>query len=857
VPASSALGAEFGIAGFTASMLDAEGDAETLAGSHPDRLQIDFALNLEGTTARDLEFDMPVGLGGNPAAVPQCPRQIYENKEECPPESQVGAFEAVQSGGGTVKLPLFELEPKPDQFIAFGSTPAAAVSLKTELRPDDFGITFKSNDLPAEPIAAGHFELWGVPADHQEGTAIPRRPLLTAPSRCGPVSFVFRTRSQGEGAPWLSASTDTGAPLTGCESLDFAPQLGMGLSNPVVDSPTGLQLDLSMPEEEEGSERAAAEIEDVTVELPSGIGVSPGGVEGLVACTDAQLSLKSSAEASCPQSSKVGTAEFASPALGSPLVGTIYLGEGHPGQRFRTFVVIPGPGIVLKVVSTLRADPVTGRLSTVLNGLPPVALRRISLSFDGGPRALLASPLACGPATSFAKFKPIGGGPAVESTASVMVASRTAAGECAGPPPFAPRLTTQSSSRKAGHATTFSTTLSRQPGEQLPRRFSATLPAGMSAKLGAVKVCPAAAATADACPLDSKIGGVVAEIGSGANPAVLRGNVYITDPYRRAPFGILLELRGVIGPFDLGAIAMRGTAELDGRSGRLTVSTDSLPEQVEGVPVRLQSMELAMDRPGFVRNPTSCSAKSTDAALESQSGARVTVSSPLKLYGCRRLGFKPGIEMAFLGRSEMRKHGSPGLRVTLRPRPGDTSLRGMELLLPPGLRFAVAGVKQICSRSDAIDGTCPSGSRVGSASARSSLLGKPLSGSLYIAQPSGNGPPDIWTSLTALGVQMGIKGETSARDGHFVTKLSDLPDIPLSEFTMRLGGSGNRILSLDRSPCSQGRPRRFASTVSLTGQDGARRRSRSVIGGVRPRCTAPSRSGANAQRRTPPPVDPE
>ncbi len=378
----------------------------------------------------------------------------------------------------------------------------------------------------------------------------------------------------------------------------------------------------------------------------------------------------------------------------------------------------------------------------------------------------------------------------------------------------------------------------------------------MSAKLGAVKVCSAAAATADACPLESKIGSVVAAIGSGPSPAVLRGNVYITDSYRRAPFGILMELHGVIGPFDLGAIAMRGTAELDGRSGRFTVSTDPLPDQVEGVPVRLQSMELGMDKSGFVRNPTSCSPKSTDAALESQSGAKVTVSSPLKLYGCNKLGFKPRIEMAFLGRGELHKRGSPGLRVTLRPRAGDTSLRGMEMSLPPGLKFAVAGVKEICSRPDAIDGTCPSGSRVGSARARSSLLSKPLSGSLYIAQPSGNGPPDMWASLTALGVQMNFKGQTSARDGHFVTKLSGLPDMPLSEFTMQLGGSKTPIFSLARGPCSHGRPRPFVPTIELEGQDGARLTSHPAIGGVRARCTGPSRARAHAAaRRTLSPAD--
>ena len=91
-PVSNALGAKFEIApgGFTVDMLDAEGNPETAAGSHPDRLRINFALDIEETTARDLEFELPPGLGGDPAAVPLCLRSVYESNEKCPPESQVG-----------------------------------------------------------------------------------------------------------------------------------------------------------------------------------------------------------------------------------------------------------------------------------------------------------------------------------------------------------------------------------------------------------------------------------------------------------------------------------------------------------------------------------------------------------------------------------------------------------------------------------------------------------------------------------------------------------------------------------------------------------------------------------------------
>ncbi|HEY2334700.1 MAG TPA: hypothetical protein VGH58_06820 [Solirubrobacterales bacterium] len=835
-PASSALGAEFGIVpgSFTVRVLDAEGQPETLAGSHPDLLQLNFALNLEGTTARDLEFELPPGLGGNPAAVPRCPRAVYENEEECSPESQVGIFEVGFSGGLKVKLPLFELEPRPGQFISFGSTPAVNLPLSSEIRPSDFGITLKSDELPEEPISEGHFELWGVPADHQVGTTIPRLPLLTLPATCGPMDFTFRTRSRLEGAPSLSASTDTGAPLAGCGELSFDPGLGLQLSEPLADSPTGLRMDLVVPEEAAGSERADAPIENVTVELPSGVGVSPGGAVGLVACTDAQLGLGNSAAATCPQQSKIGTAEFASPALGGSVDGTIYLGQEHPGERFRNFVVASVPGIALKFVSTLRVNPATGRLSTVIRGLPEVPIQRIGLAFDGGPRALLASPLTCGPTVALARFEPYGGGPAVESSASAAIASRTPGSPCTGAAPFSPQLSTADSTPQAGRPATFSTTLHRAPGEQLPRSFSVTLPEGMTPRLGTIQPC----LTAGACPNESRVGSVLAEIGSGASVAPLHGSVYLTGPYRRAPFGLLMEFRAAIGAFDLGSIALRAGVELDGSTGRLTVSTAGLPDEFEGVPIRFQTIALNMDRQGFIRNPTSCSKLSTDAVLESQGGASATATSPLQLRGCDKLGFKPSVRMAFTGSGQLHKGGAPTLRVTARLRPKDTNLRGMTLSLPPLLRFGIGNSKEICSRHDAREGACPSGSAVGTASVRTPLLAKPLNGSVYMVQPASDGGlPDMWVSVAAMGVRMELRNRTvAAPGGRFVTKMGGLPDLPLSTFTMRLGGSKTGIFTLAVGPCRGGSPRRFRSDVEVRGQDGARRSFEAPIG-MKPHCS--------------------
>lgn len=827
-PASGAQAAEFEIVpgSFVVTMLDAEGHPENRAGSHPDRLDIGFALHAEGTTARDLVFELPPGFGGNPGAVQECSRALFEAGEECPPESQVGILRLV-SPEGSGELPIFQLEPGPGESLSFASKSILKAPLKTELRPGDFGITLKAEDLPKLQVSEGHFELWGVPADHQVGTMIPRRPMLTTPTRCGPLTFTFLTRSWLEDAPWLSASSDTGAPLEGCADLSFGPRLEMELSHPVADSPTGVRMAVTTPDEAEGSELAEAQFKDVTIGLPAGVTVSPSGAAGLTACSDAQLDLGSTSEAHCPAGSKVGTVELASPAISDPLTGSVYVGQEHPPERFRLFVVVPGPGAVIKFVGALHVDPTTGRFSATLTNLPQIPLRRLSLSFDGGPGALLASPLACGAATAGGRFVPYGDGPPVESRASVEIGATIPGSPCPGAAPFAPRLVTHSSRTRIGHQTALSVGLLRREGEQVPRRFTLALPSGLSAALGNVQACTDAGVAAGTCPAASRVGGVLARVGSGPNPVTLRGDSYVTGPYRRAPFGMLLQIPAALGPFNLGTMSFRAGATIDGRTGRVTVSTDRLPTEIEGIPVRFQAIELSIDRPGLVHNPTSCRPAAVDATIEASSGGLAAVSGPLQLSDCHRLGFRPRLRVALEDQAELHRHGHPGLRISARMRPGDTALRAMKVALPSGLGFGIAGLDEICSRPDAAAGTCPAGARVGAAVARTPLLSKPLKGAIYIVQPRGHGQPDLGISLTALGTNLNFSGRTGSEDGHLVTKLVGLPDMPLSSFTMRLSGGG--AFSLETGLCSRGRPRRLDVLLLATGQDGSERRSRAPI----------------------------
>jgi len=819
LPAASA--AEFGIApgGFTVQMLNAEGEPEHRAGAHPDRVLIDFALETEetGTSVKDLAIDLPAGFLGDSNALTACPRQAHEEGEECPPESQEGI---VSFGNAGESQPLYVLEAEPGEPTGFTSKTGLAIPFELELRPDDYGTTLIAENLEGGVPSSAHIELWGVPAHHQVDSSAAAAPLLTTPSVCGPLEFGLRIRSREESAEWLSEIAEAG-PLTGCQELPFSPRLSMHLSNPVADSPTGLAMTLSVPQED--GELASAQLRDVSMEMPPGITVSPGAAAGLALCTSAQLDLDSTDPATCPAASQVGTVELDAAILPEPIIGSIYLGEPAGSERLRLFVVAIKSGLTVKFVSGMQPDS-SGLMRTTLRDLPQVGIDKISLNLSGGSTALLATPLGCGPITGSGHFVPYGDGPAVDSASTTAIASVLPGLPCPGSLPFAPRLSVAASSHRAGHASSFTTILHRRAGEALPKRLSFTMPAGLSTALGAVGTCPDSLAASGDCPPASRVGSVRAEAGSGSSGAVLNGAIYRAGPYKRAPFSMVMAFGGTIGPFTF-SNAVRSSVRVDGGSGRATIATD-LPGTMEGLSLRFREIAISLDRAGLVRNPTSCRPHSLDAVFESQEGTSASFSSPYPVTGCRRLRFAPRWRAKLLRRGPLRKHDSVGLRLSTKFRRGDASMSSMLLTLPPALKLGFGGLAEICSRADARRNLCPSGSKIGVAQALSPLLDEPMQGSVYVVQPSGNGEPDTWIALTGGGMTISVKGESIADHGRAITRMSGLADVPLSSLTLRLGGPGEDLLSFDTSPCRHGMPRRLGTEILARAQNGARREVR-------------------------------
>jgi len=132
-------------------------------------------------------------------------------------------------------------------------------------------------------------------------------------------------------------------PVTGCSELTslFEPAIEATPESTQTDSPTGLQVNLKVPQTEGVEGRGTAPVKNTVVTLPAGITVNPSQANGLQACSEAQIGWLgkspdpsgeyenfTAAAPECPQASKIGTVELETPALAKE--GCKQLGEALP-----------------------------------------------------------------------------------------------------------------------------------------------------------------------------------------------------------------------------------------------------------------------------------------------------------------------------------------------------------------------------------------------------------------------------------------------------------------------------------------------------------------------------------------------
>ena len=129
-----------------------------------------------------------------------------------------------------------------------------------------------------------------------------------------------------------------------------------------------------------------------------------------------------------------------------------------------------------------------------------------------------------------------------------------------------------------------------------------TLPPGLLGAIPSVTLCGEAQANAGTCPSTSEVGTVAVSAGAGSEPFTFTGHAFITGPYGGAPYGLSIVVPAAAGPYDFGEVITRASIGVGLYNGRLVVSS-TLPTIVEGVPLRLRSLSVSVNRPELPVQP--------------------------------------------------------------------------------------------------------------------------------------------------------------------------------------------------------------------------------------------------------------
>lgn len=856
VPTTAA--AEFGIESFTVTARSADGTIDESAASHPFVLDVHLAMNTDpgGTpeeVLRGMQIDLPPGLVGNSLNVPRCsPVDFVGEFPRCPGETQIGVLRGIVTGLGQVILPVYNLEPPPGSAAAFAVS-LGGKTLVQRLRLIGTGGASSvrlEGLLPPDPaIVDVEEEIWGVPADpahdpertcrEPDGTVVEgcssgaaERPLLTLPASCeSPMRTTLTATSAGPpaiDAVATAVSNDAGGnprPLSGCEAVPFEPRLTVR-ADPAALAPTSLVLGLEVPQHEGADLIAAAALERAEIELPAGTALNPAAGSWLAGCPASAIGLESSPGAdppslngspvACPAGSRIGSVRVWTPLMAHRLDGDVYLAspEGNPfSSRLAIYLVVEDDetGTVLKIPGWLDTSPSDGRLTATISDLPRFPFSELEIEFAGGPRAPLTNPPRCGTAAAVATFTPSTEPfrSAVERGGTFTLTEGPDGGSC--PRPEAERDATPAfqagvAAPFAGLSSPMSIHLSRRDLDQHLGSFDLTLPPGLVADLGSV-------------PIGAAVGSVQVAAGLGPAPLQLDGTVYLDGPYRGAPYSLKVVVPARAGPLDLGTIVQRAALFVDPATARVRVVADPLPQILSGVPLELRSLTVDLDRPGFVRNPTSCQPTSITGSATTALGQTSPLSTRFQVGDCARLAFRPKLSLRLSGGLSRNSH--PGLTAVLKGGPGEAGISSLGFTLPAGQLLDLRHLRALCGRG-VVPERCPGASLAGRLRLSSPFLGEPLEGPVHLRMPSRR-LPDLSAELRSSRFRIVLHGRTTSSGGRLGIRFGGIPDVPISRAVLSLPGGRRGIVVNSRSLCAAS-----AATARFSAHSGKQRRLRVV-----------------------------
>ena len=707
---------------------------------------------------------------------------------------------------------------------------------------------------------------------HTTGGSCPadvaEKPFITLPRSCtGPLASNYRADSWQNPGVFVGGSAlthdDSEPPvplgMTGCSKLGFSPTITAQPTTKAAQSPTGLDFSLDVHDEglTSATGLANSDIRRAVVTLPEGFSTNPSLAEGLNVCSEADLAretVNTAPGVGCPNAAKIGTVEVESPLLEENVNGALFIAKPYEnpfGSLLGLYIVIKNPtlGIIVKQALKVETDPVTGRITTVADDIPQLPFSHFKLHFREGTRSPLASPPGCGTFNAEATLTPWSGGPPITTGAAFQIITGPGAGPCpsGNTPPFKPGLEAGTLNNAAGHYSPFYLRLSRNDGEQEFTHFSIKLPPGIVGKLAGIPFCPDAAIAAakartgphggqeeldsPSCPAASEVGRTLVGAGVGPSLAYAPGKVYLAGPYHGSALSIAAITAAKVGPFDLGTVVVRQALKINPETAEVFIDatgSDPIPHIIKGIPVHARDIRVYVDKPNFVLNPTNCTRTSTASTVlgsgldfgTEADDVPVTVTSPFQAADCASLGFEPALALSLKGGSK--RGDNPAFKAVLTyPKGSYANIAAAQVTLPHSEFLDQSHIKTICTRVQFNQGTvpgekCPAASIYGYAKAITPLLDEPIQGPVFL-RSSSNPLPDLVAALHSGKIDVNLVGRIdSVRNGQIRNTFAQVPDAPVTRFTLTMQG-GRKGLLVNSTNLCRGVNR---ATANFTGQNG-------------------------------------
>jgi len=305
----------------------------------------------------------------------------------------------------------------------------------------------------------------------------------------------------------------------------------------------------------------------------------------------------------------------------------------------------------------------------------------------------------------------------------------------------------------------------------------------------------------------------------------------MTGPYNGAPFGLSIAVPAVAGPFNLGTVVTRSTININQTTARVTAES-TLPTIVKGVPLRLRSISVNVNKQGFLLNPTNCAVEATESTLTSTFGAvQSGLSTPFQAEAGGSLAFKPALAASTSGRHS--KTNGASLVTTITQAPGQANIKSVLVTLPKALPSRLTTLQKACLAKTFEENplSCAKvapGSEVGTATAVTPTLPVVMKGPAFLVSHGGEEFPALELVLEGDGVRIIVEGKTNIKKGITTTDFETAPDVPVSSITVNLPVGPHSALTTEQINTNLCTAKLVMPTV-ITGQNGKQVKQNTVI----------------------------